>query len=151
MSEPALGTATIFNRPFGPMCLFACPRGHGTCSAECEPTPGALWKLHGSPEAPTLTPSIHCNRRCGWHGYVQKGHTIDAPDGLVIQAICAKCDEPEIIVFSDGRPLLLTSDRKFVFEHVCHFCANHAVIIAEVPPAVFERLIEANHAAKVTA
>jgi hypothetical protein len=151
VEQPQLGQAFIFNRPFGPQCLFACPRGKGTCGVECRPTPGdgPRWDNHGTDEAPTLTPSINCGS-CGWHGYVQKGHTIDAPDGLVIQAICQKCDEPEIVVFSDGRPVLLTSDRKFVFEHACHFCHNHSVIIAEVPPAVFERLVGFEQTAAVS-
>lgn len=32
-----------------------------------------VWHWDGNEEAPTLTPSIGCEHRCGWHGHLTKG------------------------------------------------------------------------------
>lgn len=98
MSPPAIGRAVIFNRPFGPACVFGCPRGKGTCSVEVNPTPGdgPRWENHGSEEAPTFTPSVNCTS-CGWHGYIAKGHCTDAPNGMSLLHVCTDCKKPEII------------------------------------------------------
>lgn len=34
------------------------------------------WGWDGNMEEPTLTPSIACDRRCGWHGTVVKGEML---------------------------------------------------------------------------
>lgn len=34
-----------------------------------------LWHWDGNMRAPTITPSIGCNTRCGWHGHITAGHT----------------------------------------------------------------------------
>lgn len=144
MNQPAAGTAIIFNRPFGPQCLFACPRGQGTCSVECEPTPGALWKLHGSDEKPTLTPSIHCISRCGWHGYVQKGLLKDPIPNLInFQWVCPNCQEPKIMGFDPLRIPRAGFDALGVPRpaptHVrlnagCPACGHLEAVTLEIPP-----------------
>ena len=33
----------------------------------------SVWHWDGNVEEPTITPSIGCNKRCGWHGTITKG------------------------------------------------------------------------------
>lgn len=40
-----------------------------TCGEAVHP----VWHWDGNREAPTLTPSIGCDSRCGWHGNITKG------------------------------------------------------------------------------
>ena len=35
------------------------------------------WDWDGNAEAPTLSPSINCERHCGWHGYIRAGRCVD--------------------------------------------------------------------------
>lgn len=35
------------------------------------------WAWDGNREAPTFTPSINCEKHCGWHGYIRKGRCVD--------------------------------------------------------------------------
>jgi hypothetical protein len=152
MSEPAAGTAIIFNRPFGPQCLFACPLGAGTCSVECEPTPGdgPRWKKHGSDEQPTLTPSIHCTRRCGWHGYVQKGKLRDPiPDLINFQHICPSCQEPTIMGIDprgiprggfDALGVARLAPTHVRLNVTCPACKHVEEVVLEIPPQFRVRL-----------
>jgi hypothetical protein len=98
MSQPS-GTAVIYNRPFGPLCLIGCPNGRGTCNADVKPTPGdgPRWDNIGTDEKPTLTPSYHCIRGCGWHGYVVNGELRDAPPGVSSIVACSECKHPHMI------------------------------------------------------
>ncbi len=68
------------NVPEGTACglLFRCPCGCGSKGSlqldtefadRSEPT----WTWNGNRERPTLTPSIHRVRGCGWHGYLTDG------------------------------------------------------------------------------
>lgn len=34
------------------------------------------WNWNGNREAPTLTPSINCDKHCGWHGYIENGRCV---------------------------------------------------------------------------
>ena len=34
------------------------------------------WHWDGNREAPTITPSINCEQRCGWHGNITNGEII---------------------------------------------------------------------------
>lgn len=34
------------------------------------------WDWDGNPEAPTFSPSINCEKHCGWHGYIKKGRCL---------------------------------------------------------------------------
>ena len=43
------------------------------------------WNWDGNREAPTFSPSINCERHCGWHGYLEKGRCVTT----------GKQDEPE--------------------------------------------------------
>lgn len=97
-------SAIIFNRPFGPQCVFDCPRGRGQCAAEVKPSPGADWTNHGTDEKPTLNPSFNCVKGCGWHGYIVDGELRDAPSG-VISGIhtCAGCSHPHLFKFAMQR------------------------------------------------
>jgi hypothetical protein len=35
--------------------------------------PVRRWHWNGDMQAPTLTPSIGCDHRCGWHGHITAG------------------------------------------------------------------------------
>lgn len=35
-----------------------------------------IWHWDGNVEEPTLTPSIGCDHRCGWHGQLTKGELL---------------------------------------------------------------------------
>ena len=37
--------------------------------------PDRRWHWDGNMQAPTITPSIGCDNRCGWHGHITAGHT----------------------------------------------------------------------------
>jgi DNA-directed RNA polymerase subunit RPC12/RpoP len=144
VNQPSAGTAVIFNRPFGPQCLLACPRGKGTCGVECEPTPGdgPRWKNHGSDDQPTLTPSIDC-RSCGWHGYVQKGRLKDPiPDLINFQHICPNCQEPTIMGFDpkriprggfDALGVARPAPTHVQATAVCPVCSHRVDVMLEVP------------------
>ena len=43
------------------------------------------WEWDGNREAPTFSPSINCEKHCGWHGYLRKGRCVTTGDA----------DEPE--------------------------------------------------------
>ena len=43
------------------------------------------WDWDGNREAPTFSPSINCEKHCGWHGYIRNGRCVTT-DGT---------DEPE--------------------------------------------------------
>ncbi len=34
---------------------------------------GASWQWDGNREKPTITPSINCEKVCGWHGFIVGG------------------------------------------------------------------------------
>jgi hypothetical protein len=34
---------------------------------------GASWEWDGNREAPTITPSVNCEKVCGWHGWIRNG------------------------------------------------------------------------------
>lgn len=40
---------------------------------ECGEGGRRRWHWDGNMEAPTITPSIGCDSRCGWHGNIVKG------------------------------------------------------------------------------
>lgn len=56
-------------------CQGQPPRG--TCQIALRPEQknavGASWRWDGNREAPTITPSINCEKICGWHGYITAG------------------------------------------------------------------------------
>lgn len=56
---------------------FDCVKGDGKCQIALKPIQknimGASWKWDGNREAPTIEPSINCEKVCGWHGYITKG------------------------------------------------------------------------------
>lgn len=93
----------IVQRPFGPHCVFECPRGKGTCSVDLKPTPGDgdRWENVGTEDKPTLNPSINCHS-CGFHGYMINGALYNAPPGLATLHVCASCKHPEIITVMPG-------------------------------------------------
>lgn len=35
------------------------------------------WDWDGNREAPTFSPSINCEKACGWHGYIKAGRCVD--------------------------------------------------------------------------
>lgn len=35
-----------------------------------------IWHWDGNTEEPTLSPSIGCDQRCGWHGHIIKGEIL---------------------------------------------------------------------------
>lgn len=35
------------------------------------------WGWDGNWDAPTFTPSVNCEKHCGWHGYIRKGRCVD--------------------------------------------------------------------------
>lgn len=38
----------------------------------------AQWDWDGNREAPTFTPSINCEKYCGWHGYIRAGRCVES-------------------------------------------------------------------------
>lgn len=36
------------------------------------------WNWDGNREAPTFSPSINCEKHCGWHGYIRGGRCVTA-------------------------------------------------------------------------
>lgn len=63
---------------------FRCPNGK---NRQCQipitlgpkvDTPVRMWHWDGNTEAPTITPSIGCDHRCGWHGNIINGETHNA-------------------------------------------------------------------------
>lgn len=56
--------------------VLACP-GCGQVSSMRVGNPKPLekpsWEVSGTPQQPTLKPSIHCVGCCGWHGYLRGG------------------------------------------------------------------------------
>ncbi len=38
-----------------------------------------IWHWDGDLDDPTITPSIGCDKRCGWHGTIIKGELSPAP------------------------------------------------------------------------
>lgn len=60
---------------------FRCPNGKNRqCQIQLtlgEQTDGPprRWHWDGNVEAPTITPSIGCDQRCGWHGHITNGET----------------------------------------------------------------------------
>jgi len=36
------------------------------------------WDWDGNCEAPTFSPSINCEKHCGWHGYIRNGRCVSA-------------------------------------------------------------------------
>lgn len=60
--------------------VFGCrnPAGNktGLCQVALRPqknSVGASWAWDGNREAPTITPSINCEKVCGWHGWLRAG------------------------------------------------------------------------------
>lgn len=59
--------------------VFWCPNGaKRVCSIPLtlgDPVdgPNRRWHWDGNMQAPTVTPSIGCDNRCGWHGNIQNG------------------------------------------------------------------------------
>jgi hypothetical protein len=43
------------------------------------PPQGTHHGWDGNEESPTLTPSLNCSHRCGWHGYLDHGDLRQAP------------------------------------------------------------------------
>lgn len=66
-------------RPHRRWCIFECPKRPGNeCKVMLKPWPiagGKTWEMTGSEDAPTLSPSIDC-QKCGWHGFIQNGKTV---------------------------------------------------------------------------
>ena len=52
------------NWPRPRLCLIPIVRG---------PRTENKWGWDGNMEEPTITPSIGCDARCGWHGHITKG------------------------------------------------------------------------------
>lgn len=57
---------------------FPCPGGRlKYCIQKIHRAPAdeatRTWQWDGNVEAPTLTPSIGCDQRCGWHGHIING------------------------------------------------------------------------------
>ena len=65
-------------RPLRRWCVFDCPNRPGhECRVMLKPWPvsdGKTWELIGDESAPTLSPSINCEK-CGWHGFIRNGQT----------------------------------------------------------------------------
>lgn len=60
---------------------FVCPCGCGDESAICIAPHGAhpkQWQWDGNRQKPTLTPSIHKQVGCGWHGWLRNGEWVTA-------------------------------------------------------------------------
>jgi hypothetical protein len=61
--------------------LFPCQRPlyeDAQCQIALRPSQknavGASWQWDGNRDAPTITPSVNCEKLCGWHGFITKGH-----------------------------------------------------------------------------
>jgi hypothetical protein len=77
------GAFVWFLDPAGDRYLrFVCPCGCGIIhmvrtyvSRESVPSIalGPLWIWNGNAVMPTLTPSLHMSRACGWHGFLTDG------------------------------------------------------------------------------
>jgi hypothetical protein len=71
----------MYRTPHRRWCIFDCPKRPGNeCKVMLKPWPitdGKTWEMTGSEDAPTLSPSIDC-QKCGWHGFIQNGHTVPA-------------------------------------------------------------------------
>lgn len=57
---------------------YRCPRTGEYCGsirvgADQKPGGSPTWKWDCNFAVPTLTPSINCQGRCGWHGYLRSG------------------------------------------------------------------------------
>lgn len=56
---------------------FPCQRDGGECQIALRPSQtngkGASWQWDGDRDKPTITPSINCEKICGWHGHITKG------------------------------------------------------------------------------
>lgn len=39
------------------------------------------WDWDGNREAPTFSPSINCEKHCGWHGYLRAGRCVNTNGG----------------------------------------------------------------------
>lgn len=71
------------------LCYFPCqsidPEDAGAeCFVHCRQpgTPkreGPDWEYEGTPDAPTLTPSINCRHDSCWHGYIVNGNVQAEP------------------------------------------------------------------------
>lgn len=35
------------------------------------------WDWNGNRDAPTFSPSVNCEKVCGWHGYIRNGRCVD--------------------------------------------------------------------------
>ena len=35
------------------------------------------WDWDGNRDAPTFSPSVNCEKHCGWHGYIRAGRCVD--------------------------------------------------------------------------
>lgn len=35
------------------------------------------WEWDGDRQCPTFSPSINCEKHCGWHGYIRAGRCVD--------------------------------------------------------------------------
>lgn len=62
---------------------FPCQRTSGAlCQVALRPSQvnavGASWQWDGNREAPTITPSVNCEKICGWHGFIEAGQFRDA-------------------------------------------------------------------------
>jgi hypothetical protein len=65
--------------------VFYCPSGRspsgrdhpGICSQPITlgEAKDGRWHWDGNMAAPTITPSIGCDNRCGWHGHITNGAT----------------------------------------------------------------------------
>lgn len=58
------------------LCLIPINKGS---QIEATETTARLWGWDGNEIEPTITPSIGCDWRCGWHGHITKGELI--PEG----------------------------------------------------------------------
>lgn len=61
---------------------FRCPVAKNGKNNQCQipvtlgPAENGKWHWDGNMEAPTLSPSIGCDHRCGWHGHIVKGEIV---------------------------------------------------------------------------
>lgn len=69
----------VYRLPDRRFCVFECPKRPGNeCKVMLKPWPvsdGKTWTMTGDENAPTLTPSINC-QKCGWHGFITGGETV---------------------------------------------------------------------------
>jgi len=63
-------TAIVFWCPNGTKRLCDIPL---TLGPPIEASADRRWHWDGNMEAPTITPSIGCENRCGWHGHITNG------------------------------------------------------------------------------